>query len=160
MSPETVSTGDEGEGHSMLMDRKRKRRGNQQWRVWCEESGDWDYQKRSGEYGRVCKVEDSHRNKTEQCPWYSFSRECLSCTEFFVGLKPVEILKQRCDVGSFTCTCGLVFLVFVVVVFQYEASRTVLYATMALDRGSRRAREDNGSSQSVTEWVMWPVIAM
>ena len=63
----------------------------------------------------------------------------------------MEILKQRCDVGSFTCTCGLVFLVFVVVVFQYEASRTVLYATMALDRGSRRAREDNGSSQSVTE---------
>ena len=30
MSPERVSVGEEGEGHSMLMDRKRKRRGNQQ----------------------------------------------------------------------------------------------------------------------------------
>ena len=39
MSPERVSVGEEAEGHSMLMDRKRKRRGNQQWRVWCEESG-------------------------------------------------------------------------------------------------------------------------
>ena len=38
------------EGHSMLMDRKQKRHGNQQWRVWCEESGGWEYQKRSGEY--------------------------------------------------------------------------------------------------------------
>jgi len=117
MSPETVSTGDEGEGHSMLMDRKRKMRGNQQWRVWWEESGDWDYQKRSGEYGMVCKVEDSHRDKTEQCPWYSYSRESLSCTEFFAGLKPVKILKQRCDVGSFTCTC-VCLVVVVVVVFS------------------------------------------
>ena len=39
MSPERVSVGDEGEGHSVLKDRKQKRRGNQQWRVWCEESG-------------------------------------------------------------------------------------------------------------------------
>ena len=67
--------------------------------------------------------------------------------------KPVEILKQRCDMGSFTCTCVCLFFSFFFspVFFQYEASRTVLYATMALDRGSRRAREDNGSSQSVTE---------
>ena len=36
MSPERVSAGEEGEGHSMLMDRKQKRRGNQQWRVWCD----------------------------------------------------------------------------------------------------------------------------
>ena len=39
MSPERVSVGEEGEGHSMVMDRKQKRRGNQQWRVWCQESG-------------------------------------------------------------------------------------------------------------------------
>ena len=38
MSPEMVSVGEEGEGHSMLMERRQKRRGNQQWRVWCEES--------------------------------------------------------------------------------------------------------------------------
>ena len=25
-------------------------------------------------------------NKTEQCPWYIYSGECLSCTEFLVGL--------------------------------------------------------------------------
>ena len=33
-----VSVGEEGEGHSMWMDRRQKRRGNQQWGVWCEES--------------------------------------------------------------------------------------------------------------------------
>ena len=82
-SPDSVSVREEGEGHSLLMDRKQKRRGNQQWRVWCEESGGWECQKRSGEYGRVCKVEDSHRDKTEQCPWYIDSREWLSSTEFF-----------------------------------------------------------------------------
>ena len=43
MSPERVSVGEDGEGHSTLMDRKQKRRGNQQWRVWCEESGGWEY---------------------------------------------------------------------------------------------------------------------
>ena len=43
-------------------------------------------EKQSGEYGRVCKVEDSHRVKTEQCAWYIYSRLCLSSTEFFVGL--------------------------------------------------------------------------
>ena len=70
MSPERVSVGEEGEGHSMLMDQKQKRHGNQQRRVWCAESGGGEYQKRSGEYGRVCKVEDCHRDKTEQCPCY------------------------------------------------------------------------------------------
>ena len=64
MSPVRVSVGEEGEGHSMLMDREQKRRGNQQWRVWCEEYGGWEYQKRSGVYGRVCKVEDSHGDST------------------------------------------------------------------------------------------------
>ena len=43
--------------------------------------------------------------------------------------KPVEKLKQGCFVVSFTC-------------FQYEASSTVLYATKALDRGSRQARKE------------------
>ena len=60
VSPERVSVGQEGEGHSMLMDRKQKRRGNQQCRGWCQESGGWDYQKQSGECGRVCKVKDIH----------------------------------------------------------------------------------------------------
>ena len=75
----------EWEGHSMLMDWRQKRHANQQWRVWCEESGGWEYQK-SREYWRVCKVIDGHIAKTEQCSWYIYSRECLSCTEFFAGL--------------------------------------------------------------------------
>jgi len=36
-------------------------------RILCEEPLGCEYQKQSGEYGRVCKVEDSHRDKTEQC---------------------------------------------------------------------------------------------
>ena len=59
MSPERVSVGEEGEGHSMVMDRRQKRRGNQQW---CEPGS--EYQKRSGQYGRVCKVEYSYIDKT------------------------------------------------------------------------------------------------
>ena len=43
--------------------------------------------------------------------------------------KPVEKLKQRCYVVSFTF-------------FQYEISSTVLYVTKALDRGSRQARKE------------------
>ena len=45
--------------------------------------------------------------------------------------EPVEKLKQRCDVVSFTC-----------VFFQYEANSTVLYATKAMDRGGRPARKE------------------
>ena len=48
----------------------------------------------------------------------------LSCTEFILGK-----LKQKIDVVSFTF-------------FQYEASSTVLYATITLDRGSRQARKE------------------
>ena len=61
MSPDRVPVGEDGEGHSMLIDRKQKRCGNQQWRVLCEESGGQESQKQSREYGRACKVEDSHR---------------------------------------------------------------------------------------------------
>ena len=32
-----------------------------------KESGGREYQKQSGEYGRICKFEDSHRDKMEQC---------------------------------------------------------------------------------------------
>ena len=57
----------------------------------------------------------------------TFIAECLSCTEFFVGLgangDPVMWSILR-------------------VFFQYEASSTVLYATKALDRGSRQARKE------------------
>ena len=47
----------------------------------------------------------------------------------FLDWKPVEKLKQRCDVDSF-------------IFFQYEANSTVLYAMKALDRGSRPARKE------------------
>ena len=43
--------------------------------------------------------------------------------------KPVDKLKQRCYVVSFTF-------------FQYEARSTVPYATKALDRGNRQARKE------------------
>ena len=60
-SPERVSVGEEGDGL-----KTEKARGNQQWRVWCEESGGWECQKQSGEYGR-CVKSNSHRDKSEQC---------------------------------------------------------------------------------------------
>ena len=43
--------------------------------------------------------------------------------------EPVERFKQRNDVVSLTF-------------FQYEASSTVLYATKAMDRGSRESRKE------------------
>ena len=77
----------------------------------------------------VCKVENSHRDKTEQCGCYIYSRECLSCTKFFVGLGGSgEIETEE------WCAQFLRF-------FQYEVSSTVLYAMMAVDRGSRPARK-------------------
>ena len=47
------------------------------------------------EYRRVCKAEDSHRDKTEQCLWCIYSKECLSCTEFFVGLGASFLSMRR-----------------------------------------------------------------
>ena len=123
MGPERVSVGEEGEGHSMVMDRKQKRPGNQQWRVSCQRSGNWENQKRSGEYGRVCKVEDSHRYKTEQCPWYIYSRECLSCTE--VGASG----ETETEVVSFTF-------------FSVRGEQHSWVCDKALDRGSRQARKE------------------
>ena len=58
--------------------------------------------------------------------------------------KPVEKLKQRCYVVSFT------FLFFIF--FQYEASSTVLYVTKALDKRKQACQKgDNRSSRGVTE---------
>ena len=85
--PERVSFGEEVKGHSMYRDWRQKRLGNQQWKVWHEGSGCCGYQKQSREYGLVCKIGDSHRDEMEQCTWYICTRECLSCTEFFVRLK-------------------------------------------------------------------------
>ena len=78
MSPERVSVREEGEGHSMLTDWRHKKRGNQQWSLM------WG-RKQSGEYGSVCKVEDSHRDKMEQRVWHIYSSQCLSCTEFLAS---------------------------------------------------------------------------
>ena len=66
---------------------------------------------------RVCNVEDSHKDRTEQCPWYNYSRESLSCTEFFVGLKAggniqIEAWCGQLYVYVFVCFC-FVFFVFV-----------------------------------------------
>ena len=65
MSPERVSVGEEREGHCMQMDRRQKRRGNQQWRVWYEES---IRSRAESTGGSLLDVEDSHRGKTEQYP--------------------------------------------------------------------------------------------
>ena len=43
-------------------------------------SGGWEYHKLSGEYGSVCKVEDSHKDQTDQCGWYVYNKECVSYT--------------------------------------------------------------------------------
>ena len=55
MSPERVCVGEEEVGDSMLMDETEKARGQNDG-----ESGarNLEYQKRSGEYGRVCKVRE------------------------------------------------------------------------------------------------------
>ena len=130
----------------MLMDRKQKRHRNHQGRVWCEESEGWEYQKWSGEYGRACKVEDSHRDKTKQCPWYIYSRECLSCTEFFVGLEASgEIETEE--------LCGQYFFIFFSVWGEQHSS--------VCDEGYGQMKQagqkgENCSSLGVTEWVRWP----
>ena len=57
--------------------------------------------------------------------------------------KPVEKLKQRCYVVSFT---------FFSFSFQYEASSTVLYVTKALDKRKQACQKgENRSSRGVTE---------
>ena len=65
MSPERVSVGEEGKFH---VDGPKKEKAPEpaveslvRWNLEAESI-------RSGEYWRVCEVEDSHRDKTEQCP--------------------------------------------------------------------------------------------
>ena len=73
--------------HKLTGDEDRKGEGtNSRKSGIYEESGGWENQKQSGEYVKVCKVEDSHRDKTERCAYYIYSWECLSRTEFFVAL--------------------------------------------------------------------------
>ena len=93
------------------------------------------------EYGRVCKVEDSHRNKTEQSLWYIYSRECLFCT-LSVGLGAIGETKTE------------VWYVVRFTLFQYVLSSTILYATKTVDRGSRQARKERTAVVKVwqNEW--------
>ena len=144
MSPQRVFVGEEGEGHSMLMDWKQKR-----CRTNSGESGVRNLEAesiRSGvEYGRACKVENSHRDKTEQCQWYIYSRECLSCTKFFVGLEASGEIETE-------VLCGQ-FYVFSVWGKQHSS---------VCDEGFGQRKQagqkgENCSSQGATAWVRWPV---
>ena len=134
---------------AFLSERKGKvilsRLGNQQRRVWCEESGGWEYQKTSGECGRVCKVEDTHRDKTEQCPWYIYSRECLSCTKFFVGLEASEKIETEVFCGQF----------YLFSVWGEQHSSVCDEGFGQMKQAGQKG--ENCSSRGVTEWVRWPV---
>ena len=79
----------------------------------------------------MCKVEDGHRYIRQSSARDTFIEESVYLVlNSLLDWKPVEKLKQRCDVVSFTGG------------FQYETSSTVLYATKALDRGSRQERKE------------------
>ena len=83
MSQARVSVREERESHSMQMDRRQKRRGNHQWSVvrgiWRPRVSEAERRVREG-------VEKLKTVKETRLIWYIYCRECLSCTEFFVGL--------------------------------------------------------------------------
>ena len=57
-----------GRGRSFRVEgSKTEKARNQKWKVWYEDSAGWKRRKQTGGYRRVCTVEDSHRDKTEQC---------------------------------------------------------------------------------------------
>ena len=60
-----------GEGHSILTDRKQKMPGNQQWRVWCEESEGWEHQKHRVFvlYRILCWIGSQWRNWNRGVVW-------------------------------------------------------------------------------------------
>ena len=58
MSPERASIMRKGKVIPCRGAEDKTSRRNQQWEVWYEESGGREYPMKSGEYGRVCKVED------------------------------------------------------------------------------------------------------
>ena len=97
----------------------------------------------------VKNLRQSQRYTTEQCAWHIHSRECLSCTEFFVGLGASEEAEAK---GWY---CQFFFF------FQQEVSSTVLNALQATDRGSRQTTKvgavvegawQNCSGGGMTEW--------
>ena len=118
----------------------QKRRGHQQWRVRNLETESI----RSSEYRRVCKVEDSHRDKTEQYPWHIYSRECLSCTEFFIGLGASG--ESETEVW-----CGQFYFFFFSFLGRGEQYSSVCYEGSG-QRKQAGQKGENCSSPGVTEW--------
>ena len=121
----------------MQRDRRPKRCGNQQWIVWCEESGGWNLEAESIR-GRAESTGECVQWKTvTEVRWSSARDTFIAESVHFVlnslwDWEPVERWKHRSDVVSYTF-------------FQYEASSTVLNATKATDRESRQARRDRAA---------------
>ena len=82
-----------GRGRSFHVEEPDRKSTNQQWRVRYKESGNWEYQKQSRQYGRVCKIEDSHRDKTEQCTFCIYNRQCQTQTKWS---KTQTSMHKRC----------------------------------------------------------------
>ena len=97
MSPERVSVGEDGEGHSTLMDRKQKRRGNQHRRVGCEEPGGCDQIgdyliPRLFEYIYIYGLRSNHWQPDAICRWV------------MIGVVICSLDWLDCD-ASFVCVC-------------------------------------------------------
>ena len=91
----------------------------------------------------VVNCED--RDKAQQCPWYIYGRECLSCTEFFVGLLASVEIETKMWCGQFC-------------VFSAWGEQ---HSSVCDDGFGQRKQAgqkgENCSSQGMTEWVGWPV---
>ena len=114
--------------------------------VLHEESGGWEYHKQSREYRNVCKVEDSHRDKTEQCAWYIYGRERLSCTEFFVGLGASVDFEREVWCGQFYVSFRM-----------RRAAQFWMRWRLWTEEAGRPERRELQYSKAVTDWVRWPV---
>ena len=105
MSPERVSVGQEGKGHSMLMDRRQKRRG-----TISGESGVSNLVEAQSIRNRAESTGGCAKLKTVTDIRRSSSRDTFIAESVYLvqnsllDWEPVEILKQKTDVVSFTFT--------------------------------------------------------
>ena len=87
--------------------------------------------RRAESTGGCVKLKTVTEIRRSSAPNTFIAKSVYLVPNFLWDWEPVEELKQRCDVVSFTF-------------FQYEETSTVLYATKVWDRGNRQARKERG----------------
>ena len=145
MSPERASVGEDRQGHSMLMDRKQKRRRNNSGESGVrnlEAESIRSKMERTGE--KLKTITEIRRNNAHDT---FIAENVYLVLNSSLDWEPVEKLKQKCDVVSFTSSFFFFFFSFL--------GRGEQYSSVCYEGSGQRKQAgqkgENCSSLGVTE---------